>query len=161
RRCYCSSSALFLFFSGCWRQGRVIQHSAVAGNPRCVGSCAWRQCLVAVGRPACRCDCSAPGVSDSRGPVHVALSFAFSSPSEFSLPRRLRAIAPSFEVCECFIVAFLLKIMRQSRIDWLRKRCLQLVDLFRHCAQSCDVFCLVAAAFLVTNDRETFSQRLS
>ena len=36
--------------------------------------------------------------------------------------------------------------MRQPRINWLRKRRLQLVDLFRDCAQSCDVFGFVAAA---------------
>jgi hypothetical protein len=50
--------------------------------------------------------------------------------------------------------------MRQSRIDWLRKRGLQLVDLFRHRAQSRDVFYLVATAFFVMNDAQTFSQSL-
>ena len=42
--------------------------------------------------------------------------------------------------------------MSQARIDSLRKRRLQFVDLFRNRAQSIDVFCLITAAFLVVND---------
>ena len=51
--------------------------------------------------------------------------------------------------------------MRQPRINWLWKRCLQLVDLFRNCAQSCDVFWLVAAALFIPNYCEAFSQSVS
>ena len=53
-----------------------------------------------------------------------------------------------------------LEIMRQSRIDWLRKRCLQLVDLFRDGAQSRHVLLFIAAAFFVVNNGETFSESL-
>jgi hypothetical protein len=42
-----------------------------------------------------------------------------------SLARRRR-----FQILERFIVAAALQIMRQPRVDWLRKRRLQLVDLF-------------------------------
>lgn len=50
--------------------------------------------------------------------------------------------------------------MHQPRINWLWKCRLQLVDLFRDCAQSCDVFCLVAAALFIPNHCEAFSQSL-
>jgi len=50
--------------------------------------------------------------------------------------------------------------MRQPRIDWLRKRRVQFVDLFRDCFQSCDVFCLVAPALFILNYCEAFSQSL-
>ena len=51
--------------------------------------------------------------------------------------------------------------MRQPRIDRLRKRRLQLLDLFRDRPQSCHVRVRVAATFIVVNDRETFSQGVS
>jgi hypothetical protein len=94
RRCYCSSSALFLFFSGCRRQGGVIQHFAVAGDPGRFGSRSCRQYLVALDRAARCCTCFAPGVSDSRSAVHVALSSALSSPPEFSLTRTIEVNRP-------------------------------------------------------------------
>jgi hypothetical protein len=42
----------------------------------------------------------------------------------------------------------------------MRKLFLQLVDFFRNCAQSCDVFCLVATALFVSNHCEALSERL-
>ena len=38
--------------------------------------------------------------------------------------------SPSFQEFERFVVAATLEVMRQPRIDWLRKGCLQLVDFF-------------------------------
>jgi hypothetical protein len=106
RCCYCSGSALCLFFSGCRRQDRIIQYSAVAGDPGRLGSCRRRQCLVALRRAARCCDCSAPGVGDSRSPVHVTLASAFSSSPEFSLTQTIEVNRPYLrgvpELCRSF-----------------------------------------------------------
>ena len=76
-------------------------------------------------------------------------------------PELQRILRPSrlqrFDKFERFVVAASLKIMGQARIDSLRKRRLQFLDLFRDRAQSIDVFCLITAAFLVVNDGKTFS----
>ena len=66
-----------------------------------------------------------------------------------------------FEIFQRFVVTFSIEVMLQSRINGLRKRLLQFVDLFRDLAQSGEVFCLVTAALLVVNDREALSQSFS
>ena len=58
---------------------------------------------------------------------------------------------------EGFVVTRALQIMRQLRIDRLRKYRLQLVDLFRGRAESCDMSCLIAAAFFIVNNGEALS----
>src|SRR5262245_57376274 len=65
-----------------------------------------------------------------------------------------------FDKFERFLVAAPLKIMSQARIDSLRKRRLQFVDLFRNEAQSRHVDVWISPALLVVNDREPFSQRM-
>ena len=66
-----------------------------------------------------------------------------------------------FEIFQRFVVTFSIEVMLQSRINGLRKQLVQFVDLFRDLAQSGEVFCLVAAALLVVNDREALSQSFS
>jgi hypothetical protein len=50
--------------------------------------------------------------------------------------------------------------MRQSGIDWRRKRLLEFLDLFRDCSQSRNVLYFVATAFLISNYCQALSQSL-
>ena len=121
RRCR-SGGALFLFFPGCRRQGRIVQHSAMADDPRRLDSCGRRQRLVALRRAIrCRSRCS-PAIGNPRGSVRAVLLSAPDYPPRFSLSGRLRSITRTFQEFECFIVAAALKIVGQLRIHWLRKR---------------------------------------
>ena len=65
-----------------------------------------------------------------------------------------------FQEFERFVVTATLEVMCQTRIDWLRKLCLQLFDFFRHGTQARHVFLFVAAALFVVNNGEAFSQRV-
>jgi hypothetical protein len=78
--------ALYFFFSlAAGGQGRGIQRSAVAGDPRRFGSCGRRQCLVALGRAARCCDRFAPAAGSARSTVRAVLPPHADSPPEFSL----------------------------------------------------------------------------
>jgi hypothetical protein len=85
RRCYCSGGALFLFFPGCRRQGRIIQHSAVAGDPCRFGSRDRRQPLVTLERAARCCHHSAPLAGDPWSSLRAVLASHLDSPARLSL----------------------------------------------------------------------------
>ena len=85
RRCYCSGGALFLFFPVCRRQGRIIQHSALAGDPCRFGRRGWRQRLVALGRTARCCDHSSPPAGGPGSSVRAVLTSHLDSPARLSL----------------------------------------------------------------------------
>jgi hypothetical protein len=76
RRCYCGGSALFLFFTVCRRQGRIIQHSALAGDPGRFGSRGWRQRLAALDRTARCCDHSSPAAGNPRSSLRAVTYFS-------------------------------------------------------------------------------------
>jgi hypothetical protein len=98
----------------------------------------------------------------ARALLQLARSKIVSKPGRSTqLPGRLRSIVPTFQKFERFVVTFPLEIMCQSRIDWLRKRRLQLFDLFRNLAQPRHVRVCIPSAFFVANDRETLAQSVS
>ena len=93
----------------------------------------------------------------------VCGSFLFASKERTRTQPALIAVCALriFQEIQCFLVAASLKIMSQSRVDSLRKRRLQYVDLFEDGAQLRHIDVWVSMALFVVNDRETFSQRLS
>jgi hypothetical protein len=80
--------ALHFFFSLA-AGGRIGSFNiAVAGDPCRFGSCNGRERLVALDRATRCCDCSSPGVSNSRSFVRGAFPSAVDSASKFSLSGR-------------------------------------------------------------------------
>jgi hypothetical protein len=85
----------------------------------------------------------------------ILISRKYAAKPRLFLSRRSPRRAPLqfLQEFQRFIVATPLEIVRQLRIDWLRKRRLQLFDLFRNGSQSGDVRVRIALAFFVVNDR--------
>jgi hypothetical protein len=85
RRFYCSGGALFLFFPVCGRQRRIVQHSAVAGDPRRFDSRGRRQPLTALSRTARSRDHSSPIAGDPGSSLRAVLASHPDSPARLSL----------------------------------------------------------------------------
>jgi hypothetical protein len=64
----------------------------------------------------------------------------------------------SFQRFEGFVVTFALEKMGELRIDRIRERGGEIVDLFRNGAETLRVFFRIAAAFFVADDGEALAQ---
>jgi hypothetical protein len=85
RRCDCSGGALFLLFPVCWRQSRIVQHPAVAGDPGRFGRRGRRQRLAALSRTARCCDHSSTPAGNPRSSVRAVLASHLDPPARLSL----------------------------------------------------------------------------